>query len=241
VTTASSQLSFSSQQEQEDVFASNVDTTSSSSSSSSFSTTTTTKKSVCFDESRNEAFDNTQICREECEEFWYTAQDFGQFKESTYLYADTVRASEKHCGGGPCSYERVIKRVYLACCGQEEQATQDSSDTASCDELLLPLSLSRNLNRWMSSSSAVNRLGMERLIVRQIRKDRSERRKQVVRAVLEIQALEHMNQVVYNYTHVSEQMRLASQSLSRPSRLFSMCMAQAQQASSSAMEQADNM
>lgn len=214
--TAVSHLSFESQ-EQDVAFPSHI---------SSFSS----KKSVHFDESHNEAYDNTQICREDCEELWYNGQELCQFKESTYLYGEEVCASEKRCGGGgPCSYERVVKRVYLACC----QTTEDT------DKSVLTVSISRHLNRWMSSSSAVNRLGIERLIVRQIRKDRSHRRKEVVRAVLEIQELGNLNQFITNNNdNVANLMCTASQSLSLPSRLFSRHMAEAQ---ASATETNNNM
>jgi hypothetical protein len=226
-----------SSQEEEDEGSCITRSLSSSSSSSSLSSSNnkSTKKSVCFDESRNVAYDNAQgICHEDCQEFWYSAQDYCQFKQSTYLYGEAIvlaseQQQQQHCGGGLNSYERVIKRVYLACC--QQPATDEMEEDGTDDDMILSLPLARQLNRWMCSSTAVNRLGMERLLVRQIRKDRSQRRKNVVRAVLAIQEeFEHNQWNPYYCTDidVAERMRQASERLSLPSRHFSRHMAQAQ-------------
>jgi hypothetical protein len=243
VSTTSSQLSFSSQEDQEVHIGITRSGSSCSSLSSLSSSSKRTKKSVGFDERRNVAYDNAQICHEDTLEFWYSPQDYCRFKESTLLYGEAmVLAIERQqqgyggaAAGGCNSYERVVKRVHMACCQQAAATTGDGDESSDDNDQQLSLPLARQLNRWMSNSTAVNRLGMERLLVRQIRKERSKRRKDVVRAVLEIQdeqeqlATNNWNHQCTNndYDNVAERMRQASQSLSLPSRLFSRHLAQA--------------
>jgi hypothetical protein len=175
------------------------------------------KNNVCFDESRNISYSNTQMCREECKRLWCSAQEFLCFREATTGIAKQVaRFEEKNTSEH--SYRRVMERTYESCCqGMIEPSTNDGISVT-----VLTPGGEQALEQWLDC--ATTRLGLEKRAVRFIANDRYARRKKITKTVLRIQDACDAS----SYTQPerkAELLRLSSQAISRPSRLFAEVMA----------------
>ena len=53
------------------------------------------RQRVSFDQRKNTLHDNTQWCREECQELWYSAGELNQMKEECYALARKIHQKEK--------------------------------------------------------------------------------------------------------------------------------------------------
>jgi hypothetical protein len=162
------------------------------------------KKTVGFNEDNNVAYDNTTTCKEDCKDScWYNAQDYAQFKASTkFLVREIVRNEKRHAKRSINSYQCVLERTYF---DAEQQRNQNQYQ----------------LHQWMRVTTC--RLGLERLAIRQIAVDRSQRRIELVESVLKLQGEHRYNWDCNdcNYaTNAAEILRQASESYSRPSRQF---------------------
>eukprot|EP00522_Entomoneis_paludosa_P017943 CAMPEP_0172441390 /NCGR_PEP_ID=MMETSP1065-20121228/1935_1 /TAXON_ID=265537 /ORGANISM="Amphiprora paludosa, Strain CCMP125" /LENGTH=198 /DNA_ID=CAMNT_0013190729 /DNA_START=42 /DNA_END=638 /DNA_ORIENTATION=+ len=184
------------------------------SSSSTYETTTSKKRAlspssrsvtVRFNESANVAYDNTQICHEDCAELWYTKENLKQLKTTyTNNAKDIIRVESQQKGSK--SYCRVMTRVFNSCV--------DATPLSEADQ--------RHFQKWIAVTSS--RVGLERLAVRKIRLDKSIRRQELVYAVLDLQ-----EDPSVPAEKVEEWIAQASQEISQPSRKFAMLLAQAQQ------------
>jgi hypothetical protein len=176
------------------------------------------KKTVRFNENGNERYNNTQLCKEDCNDSWYSAQEYSHFKSSTKFLAREIARNEKRQKSVNC-YKRVLERTYEASSGSSSSILTTQEDE-------------KQLEQWMRVTTC--RLGLERLAIRSIAIDRSQRRADIVDTVLELQ--EGMNRNSSNSTKQSsaeaEILRQASEEISRTSRLFARHLAVALQNSS---------
>lgn len=186
--------------------ATTVSTSSSSSSASS-------GKSVRFNLADNAAYDNAQLCKEECADLWCSASDYKHFRAHTMALAREITKAEAR-NRAPYSYERVLLRTYDVCCSSHTMSPESTSSPLSSDER-------KHLNRW--AEVAPTRLGLEKWAVKPIGRDRSVRRSEIVDAVLDLQD-------TMKGDDIDELIRCHSERLSRPSKLFARCTAEAQAA-----------
>jgi hypothetical protein len=199
--------------------------------STNATTSSNNKKSVHFDEARNESYGNTLFCKEDTLDLWYTTEDHTRFKAANNDLAKEIMRSERgnNHHSTVYSYQRVMQRVYDACClvEQEQQAAYDGSeDDASCCSLLSS-DESKHLQQWLNC--ATSRIGLERKSVRSIARDRHYRRKAIYNLVLEMGTMT-LPLLQDNNDAKTESLCQACQALSRPSRLFAHQLALAQAA-----------
>jgi hypothetical protein len=163
---------------------------------------------------KNETYSNTQICKEDCIEFWYNGSDYRDFK--TYNRS-LVRHISKHeqMNRNPSLYQRTLLRTYKACLDCTSDSTLGGSVLTTTEE--------RQLRRVMQLSTP--RLGLERSSIRAIHRDGSYRRQNIVQAVMEIQ--DEMEQLICKDVR-AQYLRQACESISRPSCIFARQLAQAQ-------------
>jgi hypothetical protein len=192
------------------------------------------RKSVRFNECANELFSNTQICSEDCEELWYSGDEYVAFKATAKFMASQIAQHEQEQEKtDPFSYKRILLRTHEACrqsCPLEDSSSSSSSISSlflsSNSQSVLTLLEEKHLRRWMQG--APMRLGLERYAVKDLGRDRYFRRKNLVQTVLHLQSEWHIHNIPITPDEQAECLSLASQSISRPSKLFSRHLAQAQ-------------
>jgi hypothetical protein len=183
------------------------------------------KRTVSFNEAANEIYDNTVMDKEDCIDSWYSAQDYALFKASTKFLAreiilheskkQRIRNSKKAAASSNnSSYQQVLERTYFELDHHHHHHHYD-------------------LQQWMRVTTC--RLGLERLTIRSIAKDRSQRRVELVETVLDLQDDNRYNNNNNNNNSISsvlaaaEILQHASEEYSRTSRLFALNLAVALQ------------
>jgi hypothetical protein len=185
-------------------------------------------KKVTFDLSRNEFHNaNTVLSsREECHDLWYNDSDYKHFKHQIASIAKAIQRVSSSARTPYSSYERVVEHTYELCCMPVSSGEQDE-DKEECQDTNKPTKedLCR-LNHW--AALATSRVGIVKWAVPTIGKKESMRRLDVVDMVLSIQ--EDTANVIQQFQEADKQefIRKCCQHISRPSRLFSAVMAQAQ-------------
>jgi hypothetical protein len=170
----------------------------------------TRKKSVHFDEERNISYCNTTMAKEDCADLWYNSEDYSHFATSTECLAIKMgRADER--SQSQFSFERVLLRLYGACCQCPYETT---------DGNLLTLVEEVHLQHWMTESPG--RLGLESLSIRLIDEDRMDRHAALLNLIRDLQEMKGLT----NSTAKAELVRQSCEIHSRPSRLFAMHLAQ---------------
>jgi hypothetical protein len=171
-------------------------------------TTTTARRSVRFCLLKNESFSNTVMCKEDLPELWYTNSEFKHFRSFTMYVAKEITKVEAR-NKSPLSYEKVMTHTYLACC----KATSEQGNVLTADEF-------KHLVRW--AEIATSRLGLEKWSIHSLEHDRSYRRSLMLDMVLEAQN-NHRDNFSMEY-FVAD----CCTTISRPMRLFSRTLAEAQ-------------
>lgn len=181
---------------------------------------------VSFDESRNVYHQGRRdVDEDEIRAQWFSAKEMKEFKsQAGYLAREIYRLSDhKTDSGHAClSYTLALERVYSACC-------QTSTNDDSLGSLHIDKTDRENFDKWISVSTS--RMGLERMCVRQIAFDKRARRKDIVKAVNQVQqqtiALGANKSENDTATLMAERVRAVSQTISRPSRLFAQQLAMA--------------
>lgn len=189
------------------------------------------KKSVRFDEGQTIAYENALICREECLDLWYTALECSEFKASTVKHAKEIIRSEKRPNStDPLCYQRTMRRTYHACCQRQVVVGDNcssSSSTEDNDAVVLTELEMHKLQQWLAFCCEHDRIGMEKLTIRSIAKDRRYRRLEAMTIIFEIQEQMQIKSSGDN-DRKAEFIRKACQILSRPARSFAQVLALAQ-------------
>jgi hypothetical protein len=206
--------------------------TSNLTSSTTSTTTKTTKKSVRFaSKDKNVYYNNEQLCLEECQELWISRGEYQKLQASLQFLSAGLERAEKFAADNPSSYTNVLLYVYALCSDQTRACNSSgSSARAGCGNsnhgmaaIILKEDEMQELTQRLRLSS--NRLGLERRVIPQFRKERFTLRRQMLQQIQQIQSSSHHkkghNAVVA--THI----RQVCESISRPSRLFSLHMAHA--------------
>lgn len=174
----------------------------------------TASRCVSFDESRNFEHRNAVWSFDDCKLTWYNKCDYQQMKESSYSQAKQIWRRERRITDEN-SYMNAILRVYDVC-SQAQQETE-ACILSERDEALLSMLI----------GMANTRTGLEKMCIRKIAHDKRRRRTELSDLVLRVQAAHKAGSAHAR----SELVRLASESVTRASRLFARHMAQALEAS----------
>jgi hypothetical protein len=177
---------------------------------------TSSGKRVTFNMPLNEMHDNEVICKEDCLNLWYLSSDYKNFKRSTYSAAKAIIQAESS-NFAPSSYQRVLEHTHQLCRKAVSEYDEYQNLSTADDR--------RHLNRW-AEEVAPCRVGMETWAVRCLARSKSMRRIEIVDIVLLIQDAAHGKK----QTDTQEVTRKNCESISRPSRLFAVTLAQAQAA-----------
>eukprot|EP00522_Entomoneis_paludosa_P015807 CAMPEP_0172453110 /NCGR_PEP_ID=MMETSP1065-20121228/10570_1 /TAXON_ID=265537 /ORGANISM="Amphiprora paludosa, Strain CCMP125" /LENGTH=215 /DNA_ID=CAMNT_0013205279 /DNA_START=85 /DNA_END=732 /DNA_ORIENTATION=- len=175
--------------------------------------TTRPRRSVRFAMFDTQAYDNTQMYKEDCRDLWYTSADYKSFKANNTNNAKDIIRMDLERRQDPKAFPNVMNRIYDACCSAAMNNNNNISDIDSQD--------ANCLADWLSVS--YGRIGLERMCVRAIRNDKFPRRHELVDTVLEIQ----QEMMGHDEDQKAQFMALAAQQITRPSRLFAVHLARA--------------
>jgi hypothetical protein len=168
------------------------------------------KKLVSFQHPKvNKLYRNTMTCREECQEQWYSAKDYAQFKAEAKLIAAEIakREQQRAASASSCflsssssssltsfSYQSILQHTLQACLTHTfnmSSSGHDNKDTVivcgkHSSSTILTKTEEQHLRQWLNA--ATMRLGLEGMTIREIGRDRSHRRKHIQKVVLQAQA-----------------------------------------------------
>lgn len=184
-------------------------TTKQEESNADYDATRSRRRSISFCMAKNESFPNNVMCKEDLRELWYENSEFKHFRSFTMYVAKEIIKAEA-LSNAPLSYERVMAHTYLSCC----KATSEQGQILAADEF-------EHLVRWAQIASS--RLGLEKWSIRSIAHDRSYRRSLMMDMMSEAQ-----NNYQDDFVSMDDYVAASSASISRPMRLFSRTLAQAQ-------------
>jgi hypothetical protein len=176
------------------------------------------------------------------EELWYGPTDYKNFKTSAANLAKEIIHSESG-NKAPHSYHRVLLRTYKKCCQcHAEQNNDDDENSETRNNVgvggVLTEQEFKHLKRWMDVSTS--RLGVEKLSLRHLARDRVHKRNEMMQLVFEIQemamAVEKVNSDIDDQDIdindlKAEFIRNTCLAISRGSRLFALHMGMALAAS----------
>jgi hypothetical protein len=177
-----------------------------------FSSSNLKRRKVQFDESLNKTYESILECHEDCKSLWYSAEDCKAFKAAHSASAREVIDAESHHSNDPYSYRNTLHRTYDACC----RVVQETDDCA------LTLQDVEHLRECMKLYE--NRIGLERVAIRSVARDRHERYRELVGVVSTIQRMESTVDAETRTEFICS----SCESFSRASRLFALYLAQAQ-------------
>ncbi|KAL7562135.1 hypothetical protein ACA910_010334 [Epithemia clementina (nom. ined.)] len=172
------------------------------------------EKRVRFDEHKNKYYKGGAAKDRHVRECWYKSEDYRQFKDSANEVVLLLAQSESVSDN---SYRRVLSTVFMACC---------KIDTNLDSYRHLKVSLLREKDRLdleKSVSNSNTRFGLEHWTVDILSEDRRLRRRQLVTRVYEIQRETKNLPSQFQAALI----RRNIESITRPSRLFALEMAQA--------------
>jgi hypothetical protein len=167
------------------------------------------RKNVQFDTTKNVTYDVVQVNfnSDECAQRWYNAQDYRDFKTIAQDASNQIIKIEAR-NRAPFSYQRVVEHAFTACL----LANEDVDD-------VLPPSEFIHLQRWLEV--ATSRVGLEKWSIRKLSRDKSTRRREISKTVLNLQSGMRSDGGVLHFDDDKvEFMRLSCENMSRPSRLF---------------------
>jgi hypothetical protein len=165
------------------------------------------KKSVNFNLAVNESHSNKVWYKEDCRELWCKRSDYKLFRESIVNATNAIKWKEAN-SRGLNSYSRIFEHTYHIC-NRAVSDTEQFSHLSTAEDR-------RQLNRL----AEVAPVSLERWAVLKLSNERSLRRKEIVQVVLDIQGGQ--------FEDKDEFIRKSCERVSRPGRIFSAAMAQAQ-------------
>jgi hypothetical protein len=174
------------------------------------------KKQVHFDSTKNVTYevDKVKANSEECVERWYNANDYRDFKTIAQDASNQIVQIEAR-NRAQFSYQRVLEHAFTACLMTNNDVHE-----------VLPPSEFIHLQRWLEV--ATSRVGLEKWSIRRLSRDKSTRRREISKCVMNIQSSMRSEDGVLCFDDDKvEFMRQSCVNLSRPSRLFAMTLASA--------------
>ena len=169
---------------------------------------------VRFELGASQSYESANSSMEDCADCWYKAQDYATFKADSIQQGKDIRRKEREYGPEFATYEIVLERVLEVCSMAEAEDELNIHQVMDADE--------REIFHQCIAAD-MTRVGLEKNIASGLNRDKSYRRKDLLRAVKEVER--------DAYTSASQKpltLALACQEVTRPSRLFAIMMAQAQ-------------
>jgi len=153
---------------------------------------------------------------------WYNDDDYKEFHWNTnfgigHFTGLEVQMKQK----GECGFTSVIKEVYSLCCGSVDDG--DESQGAIAMEVLQEDDYNVFYGLYEDDFNLLS-IGIEKYIIREIVAGKRERREKLMHWVEELQDQFEWE----NEDDLTETLRQISEDISRPSRMFSHCLAFAQ-------------
>jgi len=136
---------------------------------------------------------------------WYTAQDMEQFRMESRMVASGIRNCFKIDASNPTSYSNILIMVHKLCL-RKQGPNQD---------------MIHQLANWLEVGAT--RRGLEKLSVEAIHRDRRNRIRNSIQAVLTMQCKLN-NNGNGDYDQKAEQIRLVYQEITLPAKLFAVSM-----------------
>lgn len=161
---------------------------------------------VRFEENRNTYYATGTMDKEDFMESWYTSDELRVFKESIIRTVKTLHKFESR-NPSSGSIQHVLEATYQCCFEQDQETSRHS---------ILPAGLSAAIkNQYRHNDEYL--LGLERLIVRRIGRDRRELRKCLMEILLELQKADwpDKNVLAINIARVSAEATRASRLFAR--------------------------
>mmetsp|Transcript_38524 Transcript_38524/g.80064 ORF Transcript_38524/g.80064 Transcript_38524/m.80064 type:complete len:248 (-) Transcript_38524:139-882(-) len=171
-------------------------------------------RTVQFDEDSTVFYENEESCAEELKEMWYTKAEYGQFKKEIVKSAKAILKAESLIDGNTMG--AALEAAYASCF--ECQGEEVSSPS------FIPLEIQGFMkNHYRCGEYGETVVGLERLVVRRISKDRQELRKCLFDIVFDLQKGFRADKSVlaHNIAKVSEE-------ATRAGRLFAAALGGAQ-------------
>jgi hypothetical protein len=159
------------------------------------------RRGVYFAEEHNELYANTQITKEDCKDLWYSSADYVAFKENVKQVARILLKIERED-----PWFQNLTKAYQSFC--------HASSVKDIECIMNSLGESSSLN-----VAAV--LGMEKWILREVVKDKIQRRAQLYQQIRRVQASSSADQ-----SSLTKMLRKASRGVSGPGRMYAHYVAQ---------------
>ena len=156
-------------------------------------------RSVKFDETRNQVIPNKQWNKRDCMRRWYSKREITLMKEYSLALAKGRRNSKS---ASDASYKKVLLNVYDECCDAES----DDSALSTLGAFSLRVFIGRSNSR----------IGLEKTSVGEIDYDKRCRRFDLLDVVMDAQVTYKAGKPQAK----AELIRMASESVTRPARLF---------------------
>ena len=164
----------------------------------------TNRRRVCFNEQCNQTYKNTQLCREEVAELWFSREDFASFRRNTTQQAQLLLEGERSVSDAvPEPTTTALLQAY-----QGLQNVQTSAD-------IVAVLQSHQFKLHYTY------VGLDRLLVPTLFQDKVERRKRIARQIDHLQ-----RSLVHDFKLRQDKIRQVSRSISQPSRLYAHYVAQ---------------
>jgi len=182
------------------------------------------RRKVSFDMSQTQLHRSPHGDKDDIKDLWYKAPDFQRFRTHTSALAKYVRNSDEKHSYRDCtrvSYEAAVLRAYDVCRSVVVEPTEDCG--ANCCPVDLDLTWA--ITQWIQRTPG--RVGLEQRIVKDLGREEGYRRSEIVDTVLAMQELGGGDS---KDDLTDECIRRSSEHISRPSRLFARCLAEAQAA-----------
>jgi hypothetical protein len=165
------------------------------------------KKSVTFNLAVNKSHSNKVWYKEDYRELWCKRSDYKRFRERIVIATKVIMRKEAK-SRSLNSYSRIYEHLYHLC-HQAVSDTEQFSHLSSAEDR-------RQLNRLAEAAP----VGLEIWAISKLKNERSLRRQKIVQVVLAIQGAQ--------FGDKDEFIRKSCERVSRPSRIFSAVLAQAQ-------------
>uniref|UniRef100_A0A7S1VNM4 Uncharacterized protein n=1 Tax=Grammatophora oceanica TaxID=210454 RepID=A0A7S1VNM4_9STRA len=171
----------------------------------------------------NDLVPSSAMTVEDKRRIWWQNSDYQIFKQTGRLIAREIqRRQDVRQTSSPNSYMSIMARTYSAC--HQPNLRDDESPICSRDK--------RTLQQW--TEVGMCRRGLEKWSIPQMTRDRFKRKAMVIHTVLDLQKRLRASRSRLNFPNQhggEELMRVASERLTKPARLFARAMGEADEVS----------
>lgn len=174
---------------------------------------------VCFNEELNVHVENNVYSKEDCREFWFSQNEYAQFKLfSTFIATSVIETAQRGYEINKAqSFIDLIIKGYEGCCLRDSITESDLKCLLTEQEELL-------ITQIYAATGGAVLIGLERNIALMVGRDINKRRKEIVCAVQDVQERSDSTNWVSD-DELAKEIGLTCEMLSRPSKRFARHMA----------------